>query len=874
MSQKSLAFFIILLISFSLVPNTQYQEMEESVSEYKTIDSSSLTVVDSLDNVGHHSDLALDSENNVHISYRDSTSTSLKYAFFDGLSWNTTVVDNSSNVGFSTSIVIDSNDHVHICYFDVWGTASEVDLKYAYFDGESWNISIVSNMTYMHNSVSLGISSDDKLHLIFYHHINYNTPNIKYAVYDGESWDISGISSGTTSSQTISLVVDSNDNVHVTFTGSGLSYGFFNGTDWQFSSAASRGYLNAIAVADNGRIYISHSSGSSWHGHSVDVAMFDGDNWSTLPAPPYNDDQSRPSAISTDSNGNVHIAYFTGCGDYGPYGCDVRYAAYNGSGWQSYELETWVREDGRSSPSDLSIVIDSEDYVHLSYKNMRNEELMYANTIVDFDQDGVRDKFDDCLGVLGTSQHDRGGCPDTDGDGYSDPSDDWQLADGADAFVNEPTQWADLDGDGYGDNPEGVNPDLFPENPDWWLDLDRDGIEDSLDDDIDGDGVSNDLDSWPTDFTRGVDTDGDGLADFVQGKVDGELIDFEDGSHGAVGMHCADDLAGFCMPDYSPWIITNNSITGSYSLEQQMWASDTGHFSVSFSAGTDDVVTMQVYVSSFLIEQQCIPILLDGVSVDYGCESEGFGYYDNITINVTEGDHVLRVYGTVLGEGNLVDNIQLPDYVISSNEDEDDDNDGFSDEHELSFDIDSPCRSDPLDANSTPHNNSVINSIENFHSVSYWWGYCEVYLDSDGDGIMDWEDSCPDSFGDLGYESETPGCSSESDEEMKSSSDDSLMTYGIGIGVIVAIILVVFFIRKGGDSVLEESVEDESGLQEESPLIETTNSPDLFSESPPENATGMLNDDGYYWIEWPISSGKWYYRVPDETVWNFFENNQ
>ena len=233
---------------------------------------------------------------------------------------------------------------------------------------------------------------------------------------------------------------------------------------------------------------------------------------------------------------------------------------------------------------------------------------------------------------------------------------------------------------------------------------------------------------------------------------------------------------------------------------------------------------------------------------------------------------MLRVYGTVLGEGNLVDNIQLPDYVISSNEDEDDDNDGIPDEHELSFDIDSPCRSDPLDANSTPHNNSVINSIENFHSVSYWWGNCEVYLDSDGNGIMDWEDSCPDSFGDLGYESETPVCSSESDEEMKSSSDDSLMTYGIGIGAIVAIILVVFFIRKGGGSIVDESVEDESGLQEDNRLNESINSPDLFSENPPENAIGMLNDDGYYWIEWPIASGKWYYRVSDETVWNFFEN--
>ena len=883
MGQKLLASIIIFLMSVSVLPTFSNHDLisegEESIKHFSQ-SSSQTTVVDTLDNVGAQSDLALDSQNNVHISYRDSTNGVLKYASFDGISWNTTVVDDSNNVGFSTSIVLDSSDHVHICYFD----DTNSDLKYAYFDGEIWNISVVSNMSDMDNSLSLGISSDDRLHLVFYHHIDYNTPNIKYAVYDGESWDISGISSGTTSGQTISLVVDSNDDLHVTYTGSGLSYGYFNGTDWQFSSAAARGYLNSIAVADNGRIYISHSSGSSWHGHSVDVAMFDGNNWTTLPAPPYNDDQSRPSAISTDSNGNVHIAYYTGCGDYYPYGCDIRYAAYNGSDWQSYQIETRVRENGRSSPSELSMVIDSEDYVHLSYKNMLDEELMYANTIVDFDMDDVRDKFDDCLGVLGTSQHDRAGCPDADGDGYSDPSDDWQLADGADAFVNEPTQWADSDGDGYGDNPEGENPDMFPENPNWWLDLDRDGVEDSLDDDIDGDGVNNDLDAWPTDFTRGVDTDGDGLADFVQGKVDGELIDFEDASHGAVSMHCADDLAGFCMPDYSPWIITNNSISGSFSLEQQLWASDTGHFSVSFSSDTDDVVTMQVYITSFLVDRQCIPILLDGVSVDYGCESEGFEYYDNVTINVTEGDHVLRVYGTVLGEGNRVDNIQLPDYVIYYNEDEDDDNDGWWDQVETSFSTDSPCYSDPLDPEITPESNIGELVRNGGDVVDYIIDYdtCSITYDGDGDGVYDYynefqgyvyNDMCPDEKTTSNYYGENAGCLDEPEETVKGSSGDgSLMTYGVGIGVIVAIVLIVLFLRRSGSIVSEESGENDIELQEKNQVFEDNSEADIFSKSPPENATGLLNDDGYYWIEWPIASGKWYYRVPDETKWILFEN--
>ena len=37
-----------------------------------------------------------------------------------------------------------------------------------------------------------------------------------------------------------------------------------------------------------------------------------------------------------------------------------------------------------------------------------------------------------------------------------------------DAFPDDPSQWADTDGDGYGDNVAGENLDLFPNNPDQW----------------------------------------------------------------------------------------------------------------------------------------------------------------------------------------------------------------------------------------------------------------------------------------------------------------------------------------------------------------------------------------------------------------------
>ena len=76
----------------------------------------------------------------------------------------------------------------------------------------------------------------------------------------------------------------------------------------------------------------------------------------------------------------------------------------------------------------------------------------------DSDRDGYGDEIngnqgDACPESSGTSILDRLGCRDTDGDGWSDPTDSW-LAHPfgtADSFPNEALQWRDSDGDGFGD---------------------------------------------------------------------------------------------------------------------------------------------------------------------------------------------------------------------------------------------------------------------------------------------------------------------------------------------------------------------------------------------------------------------------------------
>jgi len=223
----------------------------------------------------------------------------------------------------------------------------------------------------------------------------------------------------------------------------------------------------------------------------------------------------------------------------------------------------------------------------------------------DNDGDGYGDNLggtegDSCVAIWGASNLDIFGCPDYDGDGISnigettnyltnatnadtdgggiddgtelfvsrtdpfDPTDDLidsdndSVIDGLDAFPNDPTQTGDLDGDGYGDNPNGTNPDgcpvtagnstqpllgcldsdgdgladtndTFPLDPNETTDTDNDTIGDNEDDcptvpgsstsplvgcpDSDGDGVNDADDTYPNDPTETTDTDGDGYGD-------------------------------------------------------------------------------------------------------------------------------------------------------------------------------------------------------------------------------------------------------------------------------------------------------------------------------------------------------------------------
>ena len=126
---------------------------------------------------------------------------------------------------------------------------------------------------------------------------------------------------------------------------------------------------------------------------------------------------------------------------------------------------------------------------------------------------------DGCKTTYGLSTFDRWGCPDSDEDGWSDPTPYWLASPGGtgDAWPEDPTQWHDRDGDGRGDNPSGTTADVCPSQPGTSVGPssggDRWGCPDT-----DGDGWSNLGDAFIHEPTQWRDSDGDGYGDEVDGN--------------------------------------------------------------------------------------------------------------------------------------------------------------------------------------------------------------------------------------------------------------------------------------------------------------------------------------------------------------------
>ena len=239
-----------------------------------------------------------------------------------------------------------------------------------------------------------------------------------------------------------------------------------------------------------------------------------GNQWEDSDTDGYGDNPLGPEADSCISEQGTSTYDVFGCIDYDNDGwsnaaddcsSDDGMSWWGSLGCDDYDQDGWVDDGviGDRYPTNWKQALDSDrdsfgdnhgpdccDVTVLGETETNTPDLFPYNRMQweDEDNDGYGDNESDqefgdkCWWVQGFSWRDRLGCVDTDGDGASDPSDfgtfrEWNESHGADWWPEDATQWADSDGDGFGDNSsdDATNPDKFPNNSAAANDTDNDG---------------------------------------------------------------------------------------------------------------------------------------------------------------------------------------------------------------------------------------------------------------------------------------------------------------------------------------------------------------------------------------------------------------
>ena len=120
-----------------------------------------ITTVDSTTDVGGDTGIAVDYNNNPHIVYRDYGNGAVRYAHYDGTSWNNQVVNAGGGANEGTKIAVDSSGNPHIVY----AIDATEQLMYSILSEGSWSTEAIDLM----GNPAIAIDLYDKPHVAHNH---------------------------------------------------------------------------------------------------------------------------------------------------------------------------------------------------------------------------------------------------------------------------------------------------------------------------------------------------------------------------------------------------------------------------------------------------------------------------------------------------------------------------------------------------------------------------------------------------------------------------------------------------------------------------------------------------------------------------------
>ncbi len=307
--------------------------------------------------------LAFDSQGNPAISYYDATNEDLKYAHWNGTSWDIETVDDEGKVGYPTSLAFHSSGNPSIAYYDY----TNESLNYAYWNGSAWNIQEVDDVGSTYNdflSYNISLVLDPAGNpAIAYNDADPST--LKYACFNGTNWDIETVCSvpGAGWGKTATMDISPSSNQAIAFRG--LQYAYWNGSSWDIETVDSGYGTGAHASLKFNSIGDPVIAYYYWAGYGtvseLRYAEFNGTSWDIEIL----DSVGLYPSLAFDPLGSPSITYYMGP--------SLRYAYWNGISW---DIE--VVDDQGNVGEYNSLAFDPQGNPAISYYDATNGFLKLA----------------------------------------------------------------------------------------------------------------------------------------------------------------------------------------------------------------------------------------------------------------------------------------------------------------------------------------------------------------------------------------------------------------------------------------------------------------------------------------------------------------
>ncbi len=337
---------------------------------------------------GSYASLALDAAGRPHISYgaecQDGGSYcgQLRYAHYDGAAWQIETVDSSVKLSSYTSLALDAAGRPRISYSLYADGPYPAQVKYAHYDGASWQIETVDEVG--GSAPALVLDTADRPHIAF-----YTGQYVKYEYFDGVSWQMHYIYSTSGGGVPVPLVLDSVDQPHLAV---GDEHFFFDGTNWLSETLPVAGSVASTLVLDQSdHLHFTYrAAGNS----GLMYAFNDGTDWVTETVA--SDQNVGGVSLALDAGGLPHVSYYHSDGYRAPRNLTYAYAGdaaqlAQGNAWQVEAVDEAGLVDGR-----LSLALDSAGLPHIAYVDLYRG-LKYAW----HDGSGWRTEVVDSTGTVG-----------------------------------------------------------------------------------------------------------------------------------------------------------------------------------------------------------------------------------------------------------------------------------------------------------------------------------------------------------------------------------------------------------------------------------------------------------------------------------------